>query len=128
LQSVDDRSDEDYESAQVISDAIAVIRWYQHQISVKTVRALTSQAEERAKDFDDLFRDSDGSGKVALVGIDRSSSAWRILLESCTDRKESITQVLLDLERLRQGLEQAFPNARDFIRPGFDEVWSDLIS
>jgi hypothetical protein len=128
LQSVDDRSDDEYENAQVINDAIAVIRWYQYQISVKTVRALTSQAEEKAKGFGDMSRDSDGSGKVALVGIDRSSSAWRILQESCTDRKESITKVLLDLERLRQGLEQAFPNARDFIRPGFDEVWSDLVS
>jgi hypothetical protein len=128
LQSIDDRSDDEYENAQVINDAIAVIRWYQYQITVKIVRALTSQAEETAKDFDDMSQDSDGSSKVALVGIDRSSSAWRILQESCTGRKESITKVLLDLERLRQGLEQAFPDARDFIRPGFDEVWSDLVS
>jgi hypothetical protein len=29
---------------------------------------------------------------------------------------------------VRNGAEQIFPRARDFIRPGFDEVISDFVS
>jgi len=36
--------------------------------------------------------------------------------------------MLLELERLRRTTEQVFPYARDFIRPGFDEVISDFVS
>ena len=38
------------------------------------------------------------------------------------ERLESIVPLILQLERLRQRVEKAFPEARDFIRPGFDEV------
>ncbi len=131
LERVDERpsfSDDENEDLEASSDAIEVIRWYQYQIAVKTARALISQAKEREADCADSPRDSDGSSKVALVGIDRSTNAWRIVQVSNPDRAESITEILLNLERLRQGLEQTFTNARAFIRPGFDEVWSDLVS
>jgi hypothetical protein len=41
---------------------------------------------------------------------------------SLSDRAESIVPLILQLERLRNDLEKSFPQARDFIRPGFDEV------
>jgi hypothetical protein len=40
---------------------------------------------------------------------------------SLPDRVESIVPLILQLERLRQRLEKGFPQARDFVRPGFDE-------
>jgi hypothetical protein len=99
-----------------LEDAREVIQWYQYQIAVKTMRALSGRKEELEEDL----KDSDGSAKVALIGIDRSIAAWRIMQLSLPDRIESIVPLILQLERLRLRLEHGFPDARDFIRPGFD--------
>jgi hypothetical protein len=58
---------------------------------------------------------------VALLGIDRSIAAWRMMQLSAPDRVESIVPLILQLEGLRRRVEKSFPQARDFIRPGFDE-------
>jgi hypothetical protein len=120
---VDDRTGAGIESEneEMISDATEVIRWYQFQIAVKTVRALMSFGDEAEEGAEEIANDSDGSIKVALIGIDRSISAWRTLQLLGQDRARSINPLLFALERLRQGMEEAFPKARDFIRPGFDE-------
>jgi hypothetical protein len=39
---------------------------------------------------------------------------------SLPERAGSIVLLILQLERLRQRLEKSFPDARSFIRPGFD--------
>ena len=101
-------------------DAREVIQWYQYQIAVKTIRALSGQKEELEADFP---KDSDGSAKVALIGIDRSIAAWRMMQLSLPEREDSIVPLILQLERLRLRLENGFPEARNFVRPGFDEVF-----
>ena len=103
-------------------DAREVIQWYQYQIAVKTMRALSGRKEELEEDPEimDFPKDSDGSAKVALIGIDRSMAAWRMMQLSLPDRDESIVPLILQLEGLRRRLEKSFPQARDFIRPGFD--------
>ena len=106
-----------------VEDAREVIQWYQYQIAVKTMRALSGRKEELEEpEIADFPRDSDGSAKVALIGIDRSIAAWRMMQLSSPDRVESIVPLILQLERLRQRLEKSFPQARDFVRPGFDEL------
>ena len=105
-----------------LEDAREVIQWYQYQIAVKTMRALSGRKEELDDpEIADFPKDSDGSAKVALIGIDRSMAAWRLMQLSLPDRGESIVPLILQLERLRRRLEKSFPQARDFIRPGFDE-------
>lgn len=129
-----------------LSDAVEVIRWYQFFVAVKLFRALMGQSDVAEEELagDEIFADtgpeadqepigpfgsdSDGSAKIALIAIDRSSSAWRIIQDSLPEKADSIVPMLLELERLRRATEQAFPNARDFIRPGFDEVISDFLS
>ena len=105
-----------------LEDAREVIQWYQYQIAVKTMRALSGHKEELEEDPEiaDFPKDSDGSTKVALIGIDRSIAGWRMMQLSLPERAESIVPLILQLERLRQRLEKSFPQARDFIRPGFD--------
>ncbi|MCU1265528.1 MAG: hypothetical protein JWM21_1846 [Acidobacteria bacterium] len=113
-----------------IDEATEVIRWYQFQIAAKTVRALMSQDDEDEDEEelgDLLLKHSDGSIKVALIAMDRSVSAWRVMQIGLPDKADSILPLLVALEGLRQSTERAFPNARDFIRPGFDEVSPDLI-
>src|SRR5207249_5183119 len=72
--------------------------------------------------------DSDGSAKIALIAIDRSLSAWRLMQNALPEKTESTVPMLIELEKLRRGLEQIFPRARDFVRPGFDEVGSESVS
>jgi hypothetical protein len=130
-----------------VSDAIEVIRWYQFFVAAKVFRALMGLEEKVDDDalpagdvfadtelaageeeFESHGDDSDGSAKIALIAIDRSSSAWRVMQSSLPEKTASIKPMLVELERMRRGAEQTFPQARDFIRPGFDEVMSDFVS
>ena len=130
-----------------VSDAIEVIRWYQFFVAAKVFRALMGLDDEAADDTltaDEIFADteidddeeieaggnddSDGSAKIALIAIDRSLSAWRVMQSSLAEKADSIRPMLIELERLRRTAEQIFPHARNFIRPGFDEVISDFVS
>ena len=117
-------TDSDIEEAERLVDAREIIHWYQYQIAVKTMRALSSRIGER-EEVDEEYafpRDSDGSAKVALLGIDRSIAAWRLMQLSVPERADSIVPLILQLERLRHRTEKHFPAARDFVRPGFDEI------
>ena len=138
-----------------IQNAVDVIRWYQFFIAVKTLRALSGadrldleseddeifpdfSADDEGEDDDDFDydavvdraerMDANGSAKVALVAIDRSISAWRSLQMSLPIKTDSIKPMLIDLESLRRAMEARFPRARDFIRPGLDEVNSRFVS
>lgn len=107
------------EEAKSIADATEVIRWYQYQIYVKIMRALTS-AEIDEEFEDEIQNDSNGSAKVALIGMDRSIGAWARLHEHFPDQSDAILDILLHLDRLRKKTEKTFPRARAFKRPGFD--------
>ena len=112
------------EQMEQLEDAREVIQWYQYQIAVKIMRALSCRSDgwEDEPDLAEFPKDSDGSAKVALIGIDRSVAAWRWVQLSHPDRLESIVPLILQLERLRRRVEKTFPEARDFVRPGFDET------
>jgi hypothetical protein len=117
------RPTDDRQHPQPFEDARGVIHWYQYQIAVKTMRALSGRKEEiQDPETADFPKDSDGSAKVALIGIDRSIAAWRLMQLSLPDRAESIVPLILQLETLRINLEESFPEARAFIRPGFDSI------
>jgi hypothetical protein len=131
-----------------IQNAIDVIRWYQFFIAAKTIRAMSGAEaldletgdealpdlftideteEDDDLDYDEVVAkadraDANGSAKVALVGIDRSISGWRSLQISLPAKTESIKPILIELESLRRSVEARFPRARDFIRPGLDEL------
>jgi len=110
------------EEAALVQDAIEVIGWYQMQIHVKFMRALHGADQDDILDDDGtpFPRDSDGSAKVSLLGIDRSIEAWSVLRRYLKTESDSILSILAHLGRLRKRIEAAFPNARAFERPGFD--------
>lgn len=113
-------------------DAAEVIRWYQFFIAAKIARGLMSRVhEEEYKhvfEEDTSWRDSDGSIKVALIAIDRSISAWKLMTDVRSEDPDSIRELILQLEKLRISTEREFPDARDFVRPGFDEAGLDLVN
>jgi len=102
-------------------EAVEIIKWYQHQIFVKLKRALKGRYNKGMKYRDDFQADPDGSAKVALIGIDRSILAWGELQVGFSDRGKSIFNILTHLENLKNKIEEEFPSARSFVRPGFDE-------
>ena len=131
IESSDVESDADAEElADRVHEATEILYWYQYQIAVKTIRALWSRNTENDPDEcepdESDPKDSDGSAKVALVGIDRSICAWRLMQLGLPERSDLIVPLILQLERLRNATEKEFPNARDFIRPGFDEIVGNI--
>ncbi len=109
------------EDAASIVDAMEIIQWYQYQIYVKLMRAISSQIEE-AEEPDNYPKDSDGSAKVALIGLDRSIAAWATLRDHFPEKEDEILDILIELSRLRSSTENTFPNARTFMRPGLDNI------
>jgi hypothetical protein len=101
------------------NDPVAVVAWFSSLNASKIRRALTGLAEF---DGDREFPpDHEGAAKVALLGIDRSYAAWQQLVG---ERRISAAQARPCLEELawmRERLEAAIPEARAFVRPGFDE-------
>jgi hypothetical protein len=105
-----------------LEEALEVIRWYQHFIYVKLMRAVRGELEEREEGFDEFPRDSEGTAKIALIGIDRSIGAWGTVYAGDLLHDERILRFVAYLDRLREEVEKTFPKARSFIRPGFDKI------
>ncbi len=116
------------ETATVVSDgvnleeALEVIRWYQYFIAAKAIRAVLGKLEEEQDGPDEFPSDADGSAKIALIAIDRSISAWAVISHHFPLETESVLGIISFLDRLGQAIEETFPKARSFIRPGFDDI------
>jgi hypothetical protein len=114
--------------AATIKDCQEIISWYLHFIHVKFMRALMGKMEDDAclpdgQGWEDngYQKDSDGSAKIAIIGIDRSIEAWTSLLQFIPAAEDVIIELLALLQKARRMAEAEFPKARKFIRPGFDE-------
>jgi hypothetical protein len=101
------------------TDPGAVLLWFASFTPAKIRRALTGLAE-----FDGdrtVPADHEGSAKGALLGIDRSHGAWQELVAAGRVSAAQAEPCLEELGWLRTQLELAIPEARRFVRPGFDE-------
>ena len=121
------QSEDTIETEDEVDDYVEVVSWYQFFIAVKMIRGLMSRIDEDDYLAEEDPRDSDGSAKVALMAIDRSISAWKLMCDLRPENADSIHGFLIQLEQLRSNAEREFPNARDFIRPGFDEPTLNLL-
>jgi hypothetical protein len=105
-----------------IEEAAEVIRWYQYFISAKVMRSVRGNIDEKEERCDEFPSDSDGSAKIALIAIDRSIAAWAVIQHYMADCSQELIDIITFLDGLRQAVEETFPNARSFIRSGFDEI------
>lgn len=104
------------------ADALDVIRWYGVQLGPKLHRAVRSDAKGNA-------RDRAGSAKVALLAAERTFGGWTVLRDvlpaALPARRPEFAAEIADFQRrlasLRAGIDRAFPAARTFVRPGFDD-------
>lgn len=106
----------------IVHEVLAVLHWYRFFIAAKIERGLHGIADD-GREFDQLSDpqgDANGSVKIALIAIERSILAWTYLLdENNADRIRPFIQLL---ELIKRKTEEKFPYARDFVRPGFDEI------
>lgn len=68
----------------------------------------------------DPQNDGNGSAKIALITIERSILAWNYLLNQ--QNAARVQPMIKLLERIHALAEENFPKAREFVRPGFDEI------
>jgi hypothetical protein len=108
-----------------IEEVVEIIHWYQHFIYIKLMRSVHGTLGDTSELLENYPKDSDGSAKVALIAIDRSMAAWTHMHTYFPNFQAQILAILAQLDRLRRRVETIFPEARNFIRPGFDEISSD---
>jgi hypothetical protein len=122
----------DYEEqARQTGEMIEVIAWYHTLLPQKVGRAVRGALESKENESMDgelaeilaesRQDDANGSGKLALVSIERSAAAWVRMRDIVPRREDEILEMLVILSRLKRRIHAALPGARSFVRPGLDE-------
>jgi hypothetical protein len=105
----------DNNKKEVLIDAVEIVQRYAFFISAKLLRALDIESIDEIP----VNSDENGSAKIALIAISRSIAAWSVIRSFKIDQ-DSSAGLLGQLITLRRHVEQIFPRAMEFIRPGFD--------
>lgn len=110
---------EDFEKQHMLE----IIQWYQYFIAAKVMRGfhgiLDFDGNFSEEELNDPESDANGSIKIAIIAAERSKLAWTALLSA--KNTSDIRPMISLLEKILKTAEKKFPNARDFVRPGFDE-------
>ena len=101
--------------------SLEVICYFKDFIRIKLSRALLGKIEDEEFHLDFFVRDRDGNAKAALISIDRSIEAWSNMMKFEKRVEDDVLNILVHLSKLKEKVETVFPDAPDFIRPGFDE-------
>lgn len=108
----------------MILEMLEILRYYLFSIAVKVHSSfhavLDIDGYEDPEQLSDTQSDANGNAKITLILIERSVLAWSYLMNP--SNAEIIRPVIARLETIKHLLETKFPNAREFIRPGFDEL------
>jgi hypothetical protein len=106
----------------VVAEALNVVTHDWAFVSAKVHRALDGRDRHRYdedRDDDPVQNDWNGSAKVALISLERSEAAWRVIGQATADEvAAALADAVGDLRRLAL---TEFPHAMSFIRPGFDD-------
>ena len=126
LQTIDNQSDSRHISKKerVLAESLHVVQWYTYFISVKFMRAVDGKIDDEQELFDvhdDFPKDSDGSAKIAIIGAERSLVAWYDLQQIRPEDAPFTLKMMALLQAVIDAGEKEFPDARAFVRPGFDE-------
>jgi hypothetical protein len=107
---------------ETVFEALQIVQWDSTLIPAKLHRALMGRAERLASLEDDPVQtDFNGSAKLALILTERSEAGWRLIAQ-WAPHPEIAIQLANTLAPLRADIDRAFPEARRFMRPGFDET------
>ena len=110
--------DEALVTLNALKDAWEMIKWYRTLIPVKAMSALRVLADPTTDPhLNDYYL---GKAKLVLVCIDQSLRAWQTMLETYPEKLDEALDALALLSRMRREMEELFPKARGFKRPGLD--------
>ncbi len=89
-------------------------------VASKIFRAVSSSLDADTEP-DDAQSDANGSAKVALLLIEESRQAWRVLMQPGRSVADGVpARFVALLDSLETDLLKRFPHALAFVRPGFD--------
>lgn len=112
-------SAEDFEIS--VNECLEIVNWYQYFIPSKCVRMISEKEDDIWDEFTSSERSYNGTAKITLIAIERSISAFILLLNYLKSETSEIKRRLFELQKLKKTIEAHFPDANKFIRPGFDE-------
>lgn len=98
--------------------AIETIKYFSLFVPIKMARALSQVAQLGPGEQQS---DANGSGKAALLALDRMENAWRSLIDTHHISASVAAPFLAEIARMQRNINCALPDARGFLRPGFDE-------
>ena len=107
-----------------ISDALEILSWYGPVIASKTQRSVAELDIRLDRNLDhemNPFRDNIGSAKIAIIGCNRSMAVLSMFYKKFNRQKNEILAFLKHLSSLKNNILMIFPEAMQFVRPGFDE-------
>lgn len=99
------------------------IVYFQTSIPVKLFRALIGEDPDEVDH--PVQNDGNGSAKAVMGMIRESLRAWAWILMKKEEMKNIALKQVILLEEILRGLQEKFPRAEEFIRPGFDEEKSE---
>lgn len=93
-------------------------------VASKIFRAVSSSLDDpgdTGESATDLESDANGSAKVALLLIEESRQAWRVLMQPGRAAADGVpARQVAVLDSIEADLLRRFPRALQFVRPGFD--------
>lgn len=106
-----------------VEGALDTIAWHAGMVSAKVYRALHGSAERGLfAEEDPVQNDWNGSAKLARILISESLAAWQVVVrEGEAPHDSPLLELVSLLTRIDDGLAERFPDAMQFVRPGFDE-------
>lgn len=108
----------------MIAHTLEVLGYYLFSVGVKVKSSFNAALDDDGyydrEQIADTQSYANGTAKATLIIVERSILGWMYLLNE--QNAEIVRPVIERLEKIRDLLETKFPNAREFIRPGFDEI------
>lgn len=101
------------------------VNWYHMFIKVKIDRALQGKMEYLEEDDDEMkdiaSYDMNGTAKIAAIAVDNSINALNKMLDQTKVFENEISELLVIAGKLKNLIDEEFPEYKNFIRPGLDE-------
>ena len=105
-----------------LNHALNSIYHYIYFIHTKIGRAIEGLHDDWMIEENPIQHDANGTAKIILITIVNSIAAWEVVHQQLPDAEDDVLDILVLLSKLKRGIKKEFPQAENFVRPGFDEA------
>ena len=110
----------DVEQLGFLHEALRTIRWFQSFVGTKLHRAVIHH-QFNLKEIEELQGDGNGSAKVAMIALQRSTDAWKFVGTFFPEKNNEILEIIEIIKDTQMELVKLYPKWEIFHRPGFDD-------